>query len=112
MKKTMLFVLLLLYTASGCAPDAEEASQAISVEVARQGDGYLLLRGGEPYTINGAGIEFGDAASFATHGGTSFRTWTTDNAAETAAICSGVASPIVSATHIAMSPSASTVLPK
>ena len=41
--------------------------------------GHVVLRDGEPYPIRGAGIEFGDVAAFARHGGTSFRTWRTDN---------------------------------
>jgi len=56
------------------------ASGAIPVEVAREGSRYVLLRGGEPYKIKGAGLEYSDVAVFAAHGGNSFRTWRTDNA--------------------------------
>jgi hypothetical protein len=54
-------------------------SGAIPVEVVREGGRYVLLRGGEPYKINGAGLEYSDVAVFAAHGGNSFRTWRTDN---------------------------------
>lgn len=54
-------------------------AQAVPVEIVKSGDGFQLLRGGEPYTVNGAGLEFSDPAVFASHGGNSFRTWRTDN---------------------------------
>jgi len=49
------------------------------VTVRHQGDKYVLMHNGEPYRINGAGIDSADLESFAAHGGTSFRTWRTDN---------------------------------
>lgn len=58
-------------------PSANDA--AVPVEVVRVGDRYQLLRGGQPYAIKGAGLEFGDMAALAEHGGNSFRTWRTDN---------------------------------
>ena len=73
-----LFALL----AAACKPAADsnaESATAIPVRVVSAGDGYALLRGGEPYEVNGAGIEYGNIAAFAAHGGTSFRTWRTDN---------------------------------
>ncbi|MGH8223846.1 MAG: hypothetical protein ACREQZ_12825 [Woeseiaceae bacterium] len=56
---------------------APPGSGAIPVEVVAQGDGYRLLRGGEPYDIRGAGVDFGDVAALAAHGGNSLRTWST-----------------------------------
>lgn len=51
----------------------------VKVEV-RQVDGaWQLYRGGKPYYIKGAGLEFGDIASLAAQGGNSFRTWRTEN---------------------------------
>ena len=52
---------------------------AVPVEVAMLDGRYTLLRGGEPYPIRGAGIEFADVGNFAAHGGNSLRTWRTDN---------------------------------
>jgi hypothetical protein len=46
-------------------------------------DGYRVLRGGEPYEIKGAGIEYGSVEALVAHGGNSFRTWRTDNSRET-----------------------------
>lgn len=52
---------------------------AIPVEIVEIDGGYRVLRGGEPYEIKGAGIEFGSVETLAAHGGNSFRTWRTDN---------------------------------
>ncbi len=53
------------------------ASQAIPVQVAKNGDYWQLLRGGQPYYVNGAG---GDAntARLVEAGGNSIRTWGVD----------------------------------
>jgi len=56
---------------------------AIPVKVVKQGEQYILLRDGQPYAVKGAGLEFGDVAVFASHGGNSIRTWRTDNAQST-----------------------------
>lgn len=61
------------------AEGASAKGAAIPVEVARIDGKYQLLRGGEPYAIKGAGIEFGSVEALAAHGGNSFRTWRTDN---------------------------------
>jgi hypothetical protein len=52
----------------------------IPVEVVEKDGRYQLLRGGEPYEIFGAGLEFASVERLAEHGGNSFRTWRTDNA--------------------------------
>jgi hypothetical protein len=49
----------------------------IPVTVVERGGRYMLLRGGQPFTISGAGIDGGNIESFAAHGGTSFRNWDT-----------------------------------
>ena len=53
---------------------------AIAVEVAEVAGGYQLRRGGQPYPIRGAGIEFARLSLLAAHGGNSLRTWSTGNA--------------------------------
>ena len=59
---------------------ASRATQGpVKVEVVKGRDGYVLLRGGEPYTIRGAGMVFDDVARFAANGGNSIRNWTTDS---------------------------------
>ncbi|GAB5524798.1 MAG: glycoside hydrolase family 2 TIM barrel-domain containing protein [Roseivirga sp.] len=42
-------------------------------------DGYQLMLDGEPFFIQGAGLEFGSIPKLAAHGANSFRTWRTDN---------------------------------
>lgn len=50
-------------------------SGAVPVTVVEHEGRYRLFRDGQPYEIKGAGIEHGDIAAFAEHGGTSFRNW-------------------------------------
>ena len=68
---------MMLITA--CSPAAEDADPPIKVEIAKTADGYVLMRGGEPYTVKGAGMARNDIERFARHGGNSIRTWSTDN---------------------------------
>ncbi|MEX2124105.1 MAG: glycoside hydrolase family 2 TIM barrel-domain containing protein [Woeseia sp.] len=56
---------------------------AVRVEIKEEEGRYVLLRGGQPYEIKGAGIDSGDAGTLAAHGGNAFRTWGTDNARAT-----------------------------
>jgi hypothetical protein len=49
------------------------------VEIRKMGDRYQLFVDGEPFTVKGAGLEFGSQEKLAEHGGNSFRTWRTEN---------------------------------
>ena len=62
---------------AGCSSSSDEALAPIKVELELTGSGYQLMRGGEPYTIKGAGMGIDDIESFAAHGGNSIRNWTT-----------------------------------
>ena len=64
---------------TGCASAPRTAEGPIKVEVVRSDSGYVLLRGGEPYVVLGAGMVVDDIARFAAHGGNSIRNWTTDH---------------------------------
>ena len=64
--------------------DSEANGGAVPVEVVLRDGRYTLLRGGDPYSIRGAGIEFADVGNFAAHGGNSLRTWRTDSRFSTA----------------------------
>ncbi|NIP19219.1 MAG: hypothetical protein GWM87_14480, partial [Xanthomonadales bacterium] len=44
--------------------------------------GYVLLRGGEPYEIKGAGLDNSNLENLASHGGNSFRNWGVADAAQ------------------------------
>lgn len=70
---SVVFLFCLLYCSVAC-------SGAIPVELANEDGRYQLLRGGEPYDIRGAGLEYRDVGVFVSHGGNSIRTWRTDNA--------------------------------
>lgn len=62
--------------------NAEAPAGPIKVEV-RQVDGrWQVFRGGQPYVIRGAGLEFGSQEKLAAHGGNSFRTWRVENGRE------------------------------
>jgi len=54
----------------------------VPVEIVETDGAFRILRGGEPYVIHGAGLEFSDVGRFASHGGNSIRTWRTDDAPE------------------------------
>lgn len=77
-----VFLAVLALCALACSEPRPET--AIKVEVVETDGRYRLYRGGEPYVVKGAGLEFGDIASFAAHGGNSIRNWTTENGVETA----------------------------
>jgi len=70
-------IACLVMTACTSAPHA--AQGPVKVEVVRTDAGYVLLRGGEPYVVRGAGMAVDDLARFAAQGGNSVRTWTTEN---------------------------------
>lgn len=57
---------------------------AIKVEVVEKDGKYQLYRGGKPYEIKGAGLNFEDLTEFAAHGGNSIRTWSTSANGKTA----------------------------
>ena len=78
-KSAIMALIVVLVLFMGTKAQAE----AVPVEVIKEDGRYQLLRGGEPYEINGAGLEFLDLGVFVSHGGNSIRTWRTDNAKAT-----------------------------
>lgn len=86
MKKILiahLLVLLILSPSCGEYKSKETTeSGPIKVEFKQTNGKYELYRDGKPYYIYGAGCEYGDVTSIATHGGNSFRTWSTENGRE------------------------------
>ncbi len=72
-----LVAACILMTA--CSSVRRTTEGPVKVEVIRSASGYVLLRGGEPYTVRGAGMVIDDVARFAARGGNSIRTWTTDS---------------------------------
>lgn len=76
-------VSLVVFTTACADEPAPATGSAIPVEIVEIDGGYRVLRGGEPYEIKGAGIEYGSVEALVAHGGNSFRTWRTDNSKET-----------------------------
>jgi len=54
-------------------------ADAVPVKITQEDGRFQLTRGGEPYIVHGAGLELADIGVFASHGGNSIRTWSTEN---------------------------------
>jgi hypothetical protein len=80
-----LGTVVLISGMSACAsPQDTVTEQTPTRAEIRQVDGrFQLYLNGEPFTIKGAGLEFGDVERLAAHGGNTFRTWRTDNRRDT-----------------------------
>jgi len=77
---TVFAAALLAQSAAGqsaeqALKDQDAGGGAIPVEVVRDGERWTLLRGGQPYVIEGAGTNGGNIAELAARGGNSFRNW-------------------------------------
>lgn len=64
-------------------PENVDSETATKTEIKREGDSFQLFVDGKPFYIKGAGLEFGNIAALARHGGNSFRTWRTNNGQQT-----------------------------
>ncbi|MCE7990528.1 MAG: hypothetical protein HEP71_01055 [Roseivirga sp.] len=58
---------------------SENQTSITKATIEKGSNGYQLLLDGEPFFIQGAGLEFGSIPKLAAHGANSFRTWRTDN---------------------------------
>lgn len=80
--KRAVAALVVAVTSPGVAATGEaEGGGPVPVEIVERDGRYVLLRGGEPYEIRGAGIDDGRVAPLAAHGGNSLRTWSTRSVA-------------------------------
>ncbi len=86
MRKIVFIVCLIVII--GCKDKTEEKVVEIvpegtivpaKVTVAMEEDKYVLRVNEEPFYINGAGLEFGNISTLASHNANSFRTWRTEN---------------------------------
>jgi hypothetical protein len=86
MRIHLILVTVAFFLTAACSSETESeperSSSAVKVEVVRTEDGYMLLRGGKPYTVNGVGMGRNDIENFAAQGGNSIRTWNTGRRGE------------------------------
>ncbi len=84
-KRHYILAVILLVVMIGCQAEGEatQKQETNTVEVRQEDGQYQLYVNGDPFYINGAGLEFGNVEALAAHGGNSFRTWRTDNGRDT-----------------------------
>ncbi len=83
-KNVYLFLLVwLVFSCQTSTTDQTTADQPTKMELKNENGAYQLYLNGEPFWIDGAGLEFGNVEALAEHGGNSFRTWRTDNGQST-----------------------------
>jgi len=86
--KNILTIVIFISIIMGCKNEPNTTNKVESVNnseapvkvTLEEADGKFRLKvNNEPFFIKGAGLEFGNIASVAAHGGNSFRTWRTEN---------------------------------
>lgn len=76
---TILILVLTIACEQKADQGVNEGQKPTKAEIKNEGDKFQMYVNGEKFFIKGAGLEFGDIASLAKHGGNSFRTWRTNN---------------------------------
>ena len=71
----LLTVITAVSLMTACSSEPDNALSPVKVEIEKTEEGYRLLRGGEPYTVRGAGMVWNDIERFAAVGGNSIRNW-------------------------------------
>ena len=74
----LLILVTIAFLMTACSTESERSLSAVKVEVVATKHGYTLERGGDPYTVKGAGMVVDDIERFAARGGNSIRTWSTN----------------------------------
>ena len=82
----LIFVILSITLLVGCNSKQTkkeevmvDSNKPVKVELKNNNGQFQIYVNNEPFYIKGAGLEFGNIASVAKHGGNSFRTWRTEN---------------------------------
>jgi hypothetical protein len=75
--RCLLLIITVFSLMTACSTEPDNALSPIRVEIEKTDNGYRLLRGGEPYTVRGAGMVRNDIERFAAAGGNSIRNWST-----------------------------------
>jgi len=73
----LLLASITVCLVTACSTEPDNALSPVKVEIGKTERGYQLLRGGEPYTVSGAGMGHDDIGRFAAAGGNSIRNWST-----------------------------------
>ncbi len=88
--KTIVSIVICITVFVGCNLKQTKIEKAMvdnnepaKVELKKEEGKFQLYVNNEPFYIKGAGLEFGQIASVAKHGGNSFRTWRTENGQQT-----------------------------
>lgn len=81
MIKIIAQAFIIMLVIQGCASGTAERSRTspVLVELRSSETGYQLYVEGEPFFIQGAGLEGGSIKALKEHGGNAMRTWRTDN---------------------------------
>lgn len=80
--KAMVAVSLagaILYSACASKESENNLPEVSKASIQKTAEGFELLVNGEPFFIEGAGLEFGSIPELAKNGGNAFRTWRTEN---------------------------------
>ena len=78
--RSLLITLTTACLVCACSSQSGPSLSPVKVEIVETERGHQILRGGEPYTVRGAGMVVDDIERFAAHGGNSIRTWSTTGA--------------------------------
>jgi hypothetical protein len=78
----VVFISIVLAGNYSCTKKAKTGGPA-KVEIRLENGRYIVYMNNAPFTIKGAGCEFGDFATLAARGANSVRTWRVDNGRET-----------------------------
>ena len=82
MRNKILSIIFAGFVLIGCNNPKKAQPQRLmpaKVTIEKENDKFSLMVNGAPFYIKGAGLEFGDVAALAKHGGNAFRTWRVDN---------------------------------
>ncbi len=87
MRRVKYLIKLFLFIFSintSYSSENHNMNKPVKVSITLENGKYSLQVNGEPFYINGAGLEFGSIESLAKYKGNSFRTWRTENGINTA----------------------------
>jgi hypothetical protein len=84
MRKYLFVILMTAGMITNLSGADNKTTGPAKVSLEQTGGKYRLFVSGKEFYVKGAGLEFGDIESLASHGANSFRTWRTNNGQEDA----------------------------